>query len=116
MAKCRIQNCFCIYSRRRHRSAGFCAPAGRGVGGRIRGKIAGTARRRYHFAPAGSLAPLALRAIRKGGRVVCGGIHISDIPSFPYQDLWEERSILFRGERPQSNDGDQLVRAVAVGS
>ena len=38
--------------------------------------------------------PLALRAVDKGGRVVCGGIHMSDIPSFPYSILWEERQIL----------------------
>nr|WP_029934610.1 zinc-dependent alcohol dehydrogenase family protein [Sphingomonas sp. UNC305MFCol5.2] len=46
------------------------------------------------FAPAGELVPLALRHVRKGGRVVCAGIHMSDIPSFPYTDLWGERSIL----------------------
>ncbi len=46
------------------------------------------------FAPAGELVPLALKAVRKGGRVVCAGIHMSDIPSFPYADLWEERQIL----------------------
>ena len=45
------------------------------------------------FAPAGELVPAALRAVCKGGVVVCGGIHMSDIPSFPYKDLWEERSI-----------------------
>jgi propanol-preferring alcohol dehydrogenase len=45
------------------------------------------------FAPAGALVPAALRCVRKGGRVVCGGIHMSDIPSFPYSALWEERSI-----------------------
>ena len=45
------------------------------------------------FAPVGALVPVALRAIRKGGRVVCAGIHMSDIASFPYRDLWEERSI-----------------------
>jgi alcohol dehydrogenase, propanol-preferring len=45
------------------------------------------------FAPAGALVPAALRCVRKGGRVVCGGIHMSDIPSFPYSSLWEERSI-----------------------
>jgi alcohol dehydrogenase, propanol-preferring len=45
------------------------------------------------FAPAGELVPIALRAVRPGGIVVCGGIHMSDIPSFPYADLWEERSI-----------------------
>ena len=46
------------------------------------------------FAPVGGLVPLALKSVRKGGRVVCGGIHMSDIPSFAYADLWEERSIL----------------------
>ncbi len=45
------------------------------------------------FAPAGALVPVALRAVSKGGTVVCGGIHMSDIPSFPYRDLWEERVI-----------------------
>jgi propanol-preferring alcohol dehydrogenase len=45
------------------------------------------------FAPAGELIPHALRAVGKGGAVVCGGIHMSDIPSFPYSILWEERSI-----------------------
>src|SRR6185369_7291022 len=45
------------------------------------------------FAPVGRLVPEALRAVGKGGIVVCGGIHMSDIPSFPYRDLWEERSI-----------------------
>ena len=43
------------------------------------------------FAPVGALAPAALAATRKGGSVVCGGIHMSDIPSFPYSILWEER-------------------------
>jgi alcohol dehydrogenase, propanol-preferring len=46
------------------------------------------------FAPVGALIPSALAAVRKGGRVVCGGIHMSDIPSFPYRLLWEERSVL----------------------
>lgn len=46
------------------------------------------------FAAAGELVPLALRAVRKGGRVVCAGIHMSDIPSFPYAQLWGERAIL----------------------
>ena len=46
------------------------------------------------FAPVGALVPAALRAVRKGGRVVCGGIHMSDIPSFAYRLLWEERQVL----------------------
>ena len=45
------------------------------------------------FAPVGSLVPQALRAVRKGGIVVCGGIHMSDIPQFPYELLWGEREI-----------------------
>src|SRR3954470_3809454 len=45
------------------------------------------------FAPLGALVPAALAATRKGGTVVCGGIHMSDIPSFPYQLLWEERVV-----------------------
>jgi len=45
------------------------------------------------FAPAGSLVPAALAAVRRGGTVVCGGIHMSDVPSFPYALLWGERSI-----------------------
>lgn len=46
------------------------------------------------FAPVGALVPRALKHVRKGGRVVCAGIHMSDIPAFPYEDLWGERQIL----------------------
>ena len=46
------------------------------------------------FAPVGALVPAALRAVRKGGAVVCAGIHMSDIPSFPYSILWEERQLV----------------------
>jgi len=46
------------------------------------------------YAPVGALVPAALRAVRKGGRVVCAGIHMSDIPSFPYSILWEERELM----------------------
>ncbi len=46
------------------------------------------------FASVGGLVPLALKAVRKGGRVVCAGIHMSDIPSFPYSLFWEERQLL----------------------
>jgi propanol-preferring alcohol dehydrogenase len=45
------------------------------------------------FAPVGALVPAALKASRKGGVVVCGGIHMSDIPAFPYEILWEERVV-----------------------
>jgi propanol-preferring alcohol dehydrogenase len=46
------------------------------------------------FAPVGALVPMALKAVKKGGRVVCGGIHMSDIPRFPYRLLWEERQVV----------------------
>ena len=46
------------------------------------------------FAPVGALIPAALRAVARGGTVVCGGIHMSDIPSFPYELLWEERTLV----------------------
>jgi propanol-preferring alcohol dehydrogenase len=46
------------------------------------------------FAPVGALVPMALRHVRKGGRVVCAGIHMSDLPGFPYRLLWEERQIV----------------------
>ena len=46
------------------------------------------------FAPVGALVPAALAAVRKGGRVVCAGIHMSDVPSFPYRLLWEERELV----------------------
>jgi propanol-preferring alcohol dehydrogenase len=60
------------------------------------------------FAPAGQLVPAALRAVRKGGVVVCGGIHMSDIPSFPYKDLWEERSICSVANLTR-RDGDEFL-------
>ncbi len=46
------------------------------------------------FAPVGALVPPALKAVKKGGTVVCGGIHMSDIPAFPYDILWEERKLV----------------------
>jgi propanol-preferring alcohol dehydrogenase len=46
------------------------------------------------YAPVGALVPAALKAVRKGGRVVCAGIHMTDIPAFPYRLLWEERELL----------------------
>jgi alcohol dehydrogenase, propanol-preferring len=59
------------------------------------------------FASVGSLVPIALRALSKGGIVVCGGIHMSDIPSFPYRDLWEERVITSVANLTR-RDGDEF--------
>jgi alcohol dehydrogenase, propanol-preferring len=60
------------------------------------------------FAPVGALVPLALRAVRKGGVVVCAGIHMSDIPSFPYELLWEER-VLRSVANLTRRDGEELL-------
>jgi alcohol dehydrogenase, propanol-preferring len=60
------------------------------------------------FAPAGELVPQALKAVAKGGVVVCGGIHMSDIPSFPYSILWEERSICSVAN-PTRRDGEEFI-------
>jgi len=64
------------------------------------------------FAPVGALVPIALRATRKGGRVVCAGIHMSDIPSFPYRLLWEERSI-FSVANLTRQDGEEFMSLAA---
>ena len=61
------------------------------------------------FAPAGELIPLALRATRKGGSVICGGIHMSDIPSFPYARLWGERVLRSVANLTRA-DGEQFMR------
>lgn len=66
------------------------------------------------FAPVGALVPLALKAVKKGGRVVCAGIHMSDIPSFPYADLWEERSILSVANLTRADGVEFLALAARV--
>jgi propanol-preferring alcohol dehydrogenase len=63
------------------------------------------------FATVGELVPLALKAVRKGGRVVCAGIHMSDIPSFPYQLLWEERQLVSVANLTRQ-DGIDFLRLV----
>jgi len=60
------------------------------------------------FAPVGALVPAALATVKKGGRVVCGGIHMSDIPSFPYRLLWEERSVVSVANLTRA-DGDEFL-------
>ena len=65
------------------------------------------------FAPVGALVPAALRAVRKGGRVVCGGIHMSDIPSFPYRLLWEERQVVSVANLTRADAREFLAEAQA---
>jgi propanol-preferring alcohol dehydrogenase len=67
------------------------------------------------FAPVGDLVPLALKAVRKGGRVVCAGIHMSDIPSFPYAWLWEERQLLSVANLTRQDGIDFLSRVPEMG-
>src|SRR5580692_6385180 len=67
------------------------------------------------FAPVGTLVPLALKAVRKGGRVVCAGIHMSDIPSFPYALLWEERHLLSVANLTRADAREFLVIAPQAG-
>ncbi len=67
------------------------------------------------FAPVGALVPEALAAVRKGGRVVCGGIHMSDIPSFPYRLLWEERSVVSVANLTRADGREFLALAPRAG-
>jgi propanol-preferring alcohol dehydrogenase len=68
------------------------------------------------FAPDGNLVPLALKSVRKGGRVVCAGIHMSDIPSFPYSLLWEERQLVSVANLTRQDGVDffQLVPQIGI--
>jgi propanol-preferring alcohol dehydrogenase len=63
------------------------------------------------FATVGELVPMALKAVRKGGRVVCAGIHMSDIPGFPYRLLWEERQLVSVANLTRQDGLDFLSRA-----
>lgn len=67
------------------------------------------------YAPAGPLVPTALRAVRKGGRVVCAGIHMTDIPSFPYALLWQERQLVSVANLTRQDGVDFLRVAAAAG-
>jgi propanol-preferring alcohol dehydrogenase len=64
------------------------------------------------FAPVGSLVPAALRAVRKGGVVIAAGIHMSDIPAFPYEILWEERMVRSVANLTRA-DGEDFMRLAA---
>ncbi|HSE45880.1 MAG TPA: hypothetical protein VLA89_11205, partial [Gemmatimonadales bacterium] len=63
------------------------------------------------FAPVGALVPTALKAVRKGGIVVCAGIHMSDIPAFSYDILWGERSVRSVANLTRK-DGEDFFRTV----
>ncbi|AJE45185.1 zinc-dependent alcohol dehydrogenase family protein [Celeribacter indicus] len=67
------------------------------------------------FAPVGALVPKALKAVRKGGSVVSGGIHMSDIPAFPYADLWHERVIRSVANLTRSDGDEFLPLAIEAG-
>ncbi len=67
------------------------------------------------FAPVGDLVPLALKAVRKGGRVVCAGIHMSDIPALPYRLLWEERELVSVANLTRKDGTDFLTLAPQIG-
>nr|WP_018266563.1 zinc-dependent alcohol dehydrogenase family protein [Methylosinus sp. LW4] len=67
------------------------------------------------FAPVGALVPRALAAVRKGGTVVCGGIHMSDIPAFPYARLWEERRLVSVANLTREDAREFLALAPQVG-
>jgi len=67
------------------------------------------------YAPIGALVPQALRAVRKGGRVVCAGIHMSDIPSFPYNILWGERQVVSVANLTRKDGTDFLKIAHEAG-
>src|SRR5215210_6437811 len=66
------------------------------------------------FAPVGALVPAALRAVGRGGTVVCAGIHMSDIPSFPYEILWGERSVISVANLTRQDGLDFLALAPEV--
>ncbi len=67
------------------------------------------------FAPAGALVPAALRAVERGGTVVCAGIHMSDIPSFPYSILWGERTVRSVANLTRRDGEEFLALAARVG-
>lgn len=83
----------CIYPKRRLIGAKFCQETGCHVVGRLGRKNREELDAAIIFAPIGDLVPKALRAVRKGGRVVCG-IHISEIPAMPYANIWGERELV----------------------
>ncbi len=67
------------------------------------------------YATVGALAPLALKAVRKGSRVVCAGIHMSDIPSFPYSLLWEERQLVSVANLTRQDGLEFLAQVPKIG-
>ncbi len=102
-------------------STGRCAHSGfrpeprRGVGGGSDQSPPQPLDAAIIFATVGDLVPAALTAVRKGGRVVCAGIHMSDIPSFPYRILWEERDLLSVANLTRADGVEFLRLAPQVG-
>ena len=100
---------FCFHQAERRDWTGLRPLDGRGLGGRIRRDAPEPLDAAILFAPVGALVPAALAAVRKGGRVVCGGIHMSDIPSFPYRLLWEERAVASVANLTRA-DGEEFIK------
>ena len=69
----------------------------------------------YFIAPVGALVPAALAAVRPGGRVVCAGIHMSDVPRFPYELLWGERSVSSVANLTRADGEEFLALAAKLG-
>ncbi len=90
----------------RELGAEWAGDSGQAAPGRIDGAII--------FAPAGELVPEALRQVRKGGRVVCAGIHMSDIPQFPYEILWGEREVVSVANLTRRDGEEFLPLAAAI--
>ena len=99
--------------------AGARPRARRRVGGRLGGRAARAARRRHHLRPGGRARPGRAARARPGGTVVCAGIHMSDIPSFPYELLWGERSVrsvanLTRADGASSSSSPRACRSARM--
>ena len=114
VARAQGRRVFAVTREGRRRGAGVRPLARRGVGG-LGPRRPRSSTRRSSSRPAGELVPAALAAVAKGGAVVCAGIHMSDIPSFPYELLWGER-IAPLGRQPHAPRRRGVPRARAAGA
>jgi propanol-preferring alcohol dehydrogenase len=105
----------CLYPSGRHRYPDFARSLGATWAGRSEELPPEPLDAAIIFATVGDLVPLALKAVRKGGRVVCAGIHMSDIPSFAYELLWEERQLLSVANLTRQDGIDFLGKAPEMG-